>query len=683
MSRPTNTEALPERIHIPLRDLGLAPENLRFDEPADEAIPQLADTIVAAGVIIPPIVRAGRKGEQPFMALDGRRRRMALLLLAERGVIDQDYGVACVQVSGKAAQAAAVVLPNAEHAPVHIASIIAAIGKFRKARMDTAFIAASLGYSELEIKRLEALARVHPTVLAALRLGKLTLKQARGFARIADKAQQAQMAQAAIDGHFHEYQLRNLVEGGRMTTDDPRFSLVGSARYLEAGGRLDPDLFGELPDRLLDPDVLERAWRGRAAPVIQALQARDVAVYVGPDGGYRAPDGYETLPYVYPGDLTEAQKTARLEARERVDAEMGAARAAGLDAEEALEPLVQSLAARMDHAAVALVGRKIGAVLLSPNRERGIDAVFYAQPAPEVDDEADEVLEDEPDEVAARDVVELVTPKAIVPIEGVSHGLHAVRTDLATRGLIRDLADHPGAALTALVAQLFKLLALQTRIYQDQSALVVSANRYGLTGKSAHPALDGEVRARLAARREAYLATGLRPIGFVDSLPHGEKMALLAELVAITLNGREQRTSLLRHEARAEAAEIAALCDADLSVHWTPDIAFLAAHSKAQLLAMLTEMDAEDPRTATLKKDELVTFVAEAAAERRWTPAALAWTADVALDADEGDADEHDTEEAAVMPGGDGAMTTAFVEADAVGEAASSSPVSDASAVAA
>lgn len=45
-------------IRVRLGDLGLAPENLRFDEPADKDIPRLADTLAAAGVLIPPIVRA-------------------------------------------------------------------------------------------------------------------------------------------------------------------------------------------------------------------------------------------------------------------------------------------------------------------------------------------------------------------------------------------------------------------------------------------------------------------------------------------------------------------------------------------------------------------------------------------------------------------------------------------------
>ena len=53
-------------IQVRLGDLGLAKENLRYGEAADDGVPQLAETILAAGVVIAPIVRPGRKGEQPI-----------------------------------------------------------------------------------------------------------------------------------------------------------------------------------------------------------------------------------------------------------------------------------------------------------------------------------------------------------------------------------------------------------------------------------------------------------------------------------------------------------------------------------------------------------------------------------------------------------------------------------------
>jgi ParB family chromosome partitioning protein len=620
------------RIQVRLSDLGLAKENLRFAEPADDGVPQLADTVLAAGVVIPPIVRPGRKGEEAFMALDGRRRRMALLLLKARGAVDDDYLVECQLAETKAQQAAAIVLPNTEHAPVHVADVIVAIGRLRKAKMDTRDIAGALGYAELEIKRLEALSAVHPTVLKALRQGKLTLKQVRLFARVGDKKQQAEIAQTALDGYFHDHHLRHVVEGGRATVDDPRFGLVGVDRYVGAGGRVSSDLFGELPDALLDPEVLQAAWRERVQPITEHLKAQGLAVFLGDDGDFGAPEGFSRLPYVYRPDLTAAQTTALGEARYRVTQLSSALQDLDPwadDAPAALGPLVSAMAAV---AGAPLNRCKIGAAILSPSPQGfGVAATFYTAPLPadEMPEEIEDEGEDDDDEALGarygRTSADVEVPKADIEVEGSSHVFHETRTDVATRGLIRDLADDPSAALTVLVAQLFKQLALHASGDLQGSALQISATRYGRVGAPAIAALDGEVKGRLDERRAAYKASGLRPITWVETLPHGEKMALMAELTAMSLNLREARTSSIRDGARAEAAEIAVLCGADLSAHWSPDQPFLQAHSKKQLLALLEEMGVEDDRAKTLKKDALVTFVAEAAAERQWTPASLAW----------------------------------------------------------
>ena len=655
------------RITVRLGDLGLAKENLRFAEPADEGVPQLADTILAAGVVIPPIVRPGRKCEQPHMALDGRRRRMGLLLLRERGDITDDYPVECLLAETKAQQAAAILLPNTEHAPVHIADVIVAIGRLRKAKMDTAAIAAALGYAELEIKRLEALAGVHPTVLKALRQGKLTLKQVRLFARLPDKKQQAEIAQTALDGYFHDYQLRAVVVNDRATVDDERFALVGLERYVAAGGRVSSDLFGELPDALLDAEILQAAWRERAQAIVDHLKAEGLEVYVGRDAGYAAPEGFSRLPYVYARDLTETQRAALDEAQNRVAQLSTELQDLDPHADEAparLCPLVSAMAAE---AGAPLSRSKIGAVMIAPSSDLGVGATFYAVPLP-AEDLPDE-LEDEDGEdddggelagrygLASRDVE---VPKVEVDVEGANHAFHETRTDVATRGLIRDLADDPGAALTILLAQLFKQLALQSAGSLDESALQISGKRYSRGTSPAIAALDGEITGRLDVRRAAYKASGLRPIPWVETLPHGEKMALLAELTAIALNLREARTSLIRQGARAEATEIAALCGSDISAHWTPDAAFLGVHSKKQLLGLLAEMGVEDDRAKSLKKDELVAFVGEAAAERQWAPAALAWDRAPAVEDEAADASDDAESPDQAEPGAEGSGDAAI-----------------------
>ena len=623
----------PTQSFVPLYDIGVAPENLRAGEGADEGIPQLAETIAVADIVVPLCVRPGRKGEKPFMALDGRRRLFALEVLLEAGRIEAAHPVRCDVFESKAAQAAAAVLTNAERRPIHVADVIAAIGKMRKSKMNSTSIASALGYDELEIRRLTALAGLHPKALKALRLGRINMTHARQLARLDDQKEQGDFAQTALDGHFQDYHLSNRIERGRTDVGDPRFALVGMARYAGAGGRVESDLFGELPDVLLDPDVLTALWRARTEPVVASFEALGLKVFIARERGYRPPDGFFNLSCTYQGDLPEETRAAYLAARERVETQVKALRGIDLGGEDAGAAVTLALRARMEAAAINQTRATLGAVILYPNLEEGVGANFFATPATVIEaGDGDEDGDDSSGDFRAgadsrRAFEDVEVAQADVDTQGTSHVFHETLTDVATRGLIRDLADSPSVALIALLAQLFKHLALQGGVSAETSAVAISATRYSRGQTPAIPALDGEVRERLEARRGAYKASGFRPIAWIESLAHGEKMALLAELVAISLNVREARTTSIRHAARAEAAEIAALCGADISSHWTPDAAFLAVHSKKQLLALLTQMEVDDPRAKTLKKDDLVVFVAEAAAERQWAPAVLSWAA--------------------------------------------------------
>lgn len=225
-----------------------------------------------------------------------------------------------------------------------------------------------------------------------------------------------------------------------------------------------------------------------------------------------------------------------------------------------------------------------------------------------------------------------ISPEVEAPepeTEGVNHALHAARTDVATRGLIRALADDPSAALTALISRLFTVIVLRSRVARSESALAIVATGFNPSAGRVIEALDGDVRQRLDDRRADWQASGETVIAWIHGLPHGEKMGLLAELTAVSLDVREEKTFQIRRAARAEAAELAALCDADISLHWTPDAPFLQSHSKGLLLGMLETMGSEDERARTLKKTELVDWVVEQAATRTWAPASLSWRSSV------------------------------------------------------
>lgn len=217
----------PEERIVRLGDLGVARENLRWGEPHDDDIPTLAATLKAAGQLQPVTVRPGRgKKEQPWMALDGRRRRLALAMLLEAGDIDEDYPVRTYVETDPARQAAAVLLTNTA-VPVHVADVIAAIGRMLKSKLTLTTMARALGYAEIDIRRLAALSDLPQDALNALRIGRMTLKQARLLARLPDKAERAELAEAALEGRgFQDWRILERLDDARVTTRDRRCALV-------------------------------------------------------------------------------------------------------------------------------------------------------------------------------------------------------------------------------------------------------------------------------------------------------------------------------------------------------------------------------------------------------------------------------------------------------------------------
>jgi len=650
---PAVEPATPDRLPVAfaLRDLAVAPENLRFSEPPDDGLAELAETVLAAGVLQPLTVRPGRGQEAAAMVLDGRRRLLALQALLTADRIAADYPVSCFVETDVARQAAAVVLTNTA-VPVHLADVIVAIGKMLKAKLTVPAIAGALGYGELDVRRLAALSELHPKALEALKAGRCSLRQAKLLARLPDRAAQGEIAEAAMNGFgFQEWRVTERLDAGQVTIHDRRFAFVGRERYAEAAGRIKSDLFGERADVVLDPDRLQAAWTARAEAVAQALtEGRGWQLVVSVDEAEIEDQGLEPFACGYgiglEGEDLAAWRTAT------ATAETAQAAVSGRDlADPQTEAVIAAyLAARIAADLAEEPTRDATLVAVFADATTGLEVRAWGPPAPEVEApearvDAESGADDESGTLGApacppRPTGVEPAPLAVAPpveLVGVNHGLHQMRTDVATRALVRALADDPAAALVAVVARLFSVLVLHQGAGKGGGALTLAADAYGRVRTAPIPALDGDVRRRLAERRQAWAASGLSPIAWVARLDDATRLALLAELAGLSLDLREERTSAVRRGARAEAVEIAALCRADVTRHWTPDTAFLAAHPKSKLLGMLDEMGATEPPAAGARKDELVALVAERAAERSWAPAYLSWAAEPpqAADGDE------------------------------------------------
>jgi ParB family chromosome partitioning protein len=626
----TAFDAIPEQF-VPLNQIGVAPENLRAAEGPDEDVPQLGETLFVAGQLLPLFVRPGRgKKESPFMALDGRRRRFAWLALVDQGRIAADHPVRVKVLTERELQVAATFLPNTDALTPDLVDVITAVGRLQQRKHSPSEIAKALGRTRDEVMGWGLLAELDKTVLEGLRDGNVTLRQAKLMTKLSAEDQRQLADHARTYGALYDHAVRSRVSGAVITIADRRVRLAGLANYKAAGGRVESDLFGETPDILLDQPVLQQVWDAQVQPIVEALRAEGVEVFISDFRG--VPEGFTALPFAYNIDVPE-------DLEERI-AELDTGQVAAQAAVEALgeitpqnHPLVAAFVLAALEYRRLLHAEPISAVTLTPHARTGVEFTFHTVDVP-VEVSADEVVEDDPQEDDRREAEtglrrhgDIDVPRVELDSSVSTHALNERYTDIATRGLIRALADDPQAALTLLVARLFANVALRSSASTNLSISTIEADAYSRPGHEPAPSLDGDVIARLEARREAYLAAGQRPIAWIGSLSHGERMTFLAELVAMTLNGREFAVHAVRHGARAEAVELTERTGYDIRSYWTPDVDFYAAHNKAHLLGMLETMGAEVAPAAGLRKADLAGFVTEAAAERGWAPDALSWKA--------------------------------------------------------
>lgn len=658
-----NTEM--ETITVPRCDIGIAPENARANVPPDADIPNLAETLVTddgCGQVVPLYVRRGKRSELPWMALDGSRRLHGFDHLLAQGRIENDHPVRITICETKEQIARATILLNTERLQPHPADSIEAIAKLLKKKMSPGDIARALNYKTSQMNKLMRLATVHPRVLEAFRANLLKERDLKLLARLDDKDAQRAHADRVLDGQrFDDQAVQSILRGDTSTINDPRFLIVRMEDYTSAGGRIEQDLFGEFDDTVLDTDLLDQLWNDKIVQVADYIsETYGVEVHIASnDRGVVIPEGMGAA-FSY---LSEYNVANSLRAR------FASERAALIAFETEISGLVQSGdfdAARIGEYvwskaqcfAYGQVIRDIGAVTLYPDPATGVsgkpalkpyvapqpteDEVRKAREAKEAEDAAAEIKS----AYAVRTASVAEAPRVKVDVEGLNNSLHERRTDVATKGLMRDLADDPDVALTVLAARLFTSVATHSPTYN--AAARINCDQYS-SRFDIIPELDGEIRLRVRAWTDQYAEAGKRPISFVAGLDHVDRLQLIADLVGLSLDLREPTTNV-NSERRADAAEITGLLNSDIRQHWTPDSDFLSAHPKTQLLKMAEELKLDTQSLAKAKKHELVKAVEEAAAEAKYAPAALDWSATY-VEADAGsfedDEDEADDEAAA------------------------------------
>jgi ParB family chromosome partitioning protein len=231
---------------VPFNQLEQDEENRREHYLLD-GLDELAQSIVELGIIVPLIVRVGRKNK--FAVVDGRRRLLAIEKLVNDGRLKADTPVPVIvreDLNLKDADAATVsVAANVVREAMNPADEVRAFRHLRDRKKTPEQIAAAFGIGLKRVKQRLALADLSPKVLDTLAKGEIDLDLAAAFAASNDHNAQnsalKQIGQYSFNRDPATVRAILRKEAIKGTSDLARF--VGRKAYEAAGGKVRTDLF--------------------------------------------------------------------------------------------------------------------------------------------------------------------------------------------------------------------------------------------------------------------------------------------------------------------------------------------------------------------------------------------------------------------------------------------------------
>lgn len=591
---------------IPLNKLVAWDGNVRKTEGADTALAELAASIAGHGLLQSLVVRKDKRGKYAVVA--GRRRLLALTLLAEEGRIDFGMEIPC-RVIGEDELAAEISLAeNAVRENMHPADEFEAFRDLIDSGASIADVAARFGYSESAVQKRLRLARVSPVIIAAYREGEIGLEEVMAFAVSDDQAAQERIWSEAPPWMRSDARaIREALTENDIAATDRRVQFVGLKAYEKAGGATRRDLFSEGDEGvfILDAALLSQLALKKLEKTAKAVRKEGWKwVEIHPAFGHAEAGEFERH-YADPVPLSdeEAAELAALEAEAD----------ASYDIEGELTPEQQ---ARFDEVTQRMED-------LTDNREEIWPAETLAIAGTVVsigrDGEA-EVTRGliRPEDAPAK-------PKA-VKVNGSPPSLPAALVQSLTAqrstALTAALMDRPEIALAAVV-HAFASRAFHG--YRGESCLqvIVTPQSFkGMENSKAFAAIETE-RNQWGERIPGDPA---RLWSWCLEQDQSTLLELLSFCAALTVDAKLVKGESPACERIEHADALAKALDFDLAAWFQPTAEnFFARISKPQILSALKEVKGVPPAPAwsSMKKADLAALAERETAGTGWLPAPL------------------------------------------------------------
>jgi ParB family chromosome partitioning protein len=625
-------------ILVPAANLTLSPANVRkhHDEAADQQLEaMIAERGIIQNLVGVPIAR--KKGHYRITA--GGRRLLSVHRLIDKGIFAPDYAVP-VLVLGDAKDAIEIsLIENFSKLNMNPADECRAFQDIIQSENKTpADVATRFGVTERFVLGRLRLADLAEPVFDALRNGEITLDVAMAYASSSDQERQAAVFAQLSQGYYRTNlnEIRRQLVQDTYRGNDPKALLVGRDAYLEAGGRVDVDLFTDAAtERWIDGDLLDRLADQQLAAAAEAIKAREgfAEVRVIPSTHVNYNDTWDLRPMVGTPLALSVEEEARAEAIQgEIDAiEAEAEDGDGLREEDerrlqGLEAELETLQSRVPELTADEKSTALAYVVIGQDGQPRVHEQLYVPP---VDDQSSGE-DDEGDDDEGQDEADAGTARG-KPV--VSQRLADELAEMKTELIRVHVASDPRFALdlaTFFMAdtatRMFGRTDLATELRAEAPSCRVSGFESGAAAAAEWTKLDAGLDRSwvghddVCDRYDAFCA-----------LPEDARAHWLGWTIARTINAvpdGKTGSGFLRHIGRK--------LEIDVPAWWRPTARnYFDRISKAAILAQFEEIGGAElsQRYAGSKKHELAKsaerlFAGDIIVDAEVKARALAWVPD-------------------------------------------------------
>lgn len=574
-------------INAKLSQLRLSPLNQRRVKPS--AIEVMADDIAAHG-LLQNLVAYEEDGLLYVFA--GGRRYRALKELAKRKRVKNSDAFP-VEVRTKEEAIELSLAENFQREDMHPADSIRAFAALRDTGMDAEEIAARFGQAVSFVYKMLRLSALAPSLIDLIAKDQLSLEAARALTLTDDHDQQVKVCKAA-NGHAHT--IRRMLTTEKVETTSGAFIFVGREAYEAKGGTITVDLFSqgaegfanepELVQEMAEEklDAIADEYRAIGWHEVRAELARPYDLYM---KGSMYPATREPTE-------TEAERLAA------IDAEIEAiAEAEGEDSDR-IEPLSDERDAITEGLRAFNPEQvAVGGVALWVSNDGSLGKSFYRAKA-------------EPKPKATSDG----------PTPLYSNSLFADLSRIKTQIVQEAVAADPALALDIMLDSLAGQLLHGAHSYQ--MALEVQAKIVATDVPDELMATSDvrPVEETMATRFASIPAEGR--FEAIRSMEADEKMALLAGLVAMTVDGTvfAGGSPGTRHH---HFEQIARASGVDVAARWSAPIGLFDKMRRAAMIDLLREEcgAASAENCASIKKKADLAVNVSGRLPASWLPAPM------------------------------------------------------------